>query len=88
MNQKTIEILKVISNFILIALFILCGYYYITHTAEVNEALNIEKPTRLINIYEEKTGEYCFCVSKFEDIPLLTSKEDIALISNRHQNDS
>jgi hypothetical protein len=71
MEQKTLDMLKILTNFFLILCFFVGAYYYITHTAEVNEALNFEKPTRLIHLYEDKTGEYCLCVKKFEDIPLI-----------------
>lgn len=68
MEQKTLDMLKILTNFFLILCFFVGAYYYITHTAEVNEALNFEKPTRLIHLYEDKTGEYCFCVTDMKNL--------------------
>jgi hypothetical protein len=77
-RNEIINLLKVITNIILGVLLLIALITIIKYRQEVDEALNFKEPTRLIQIYEERTGYYCSCYPEnsptFPPLPTLNSE--------------
>jgi amino acid permease len=67
-NRTLVEWMKIITNIILIIVILIGLFVYINYNNQVEEALNLKKPTTLISLYENATGEYCLCYDNPEDI--------------------
>jgi hypothetical protein len=61
MNQKTIDILKIISNWILIIALLSALIVTLMYKQDVQEAIGDKEPDRLIKLYEERTNTKCLC---------------------------
>ena len=57
-KQKTLEIIRICADILMILVLLSVVFYYKT---EVRQAIGIEKPNYLLEIYHDKTGEFCFC---------------------------
>lgn len=71
-----LEILKIITNLILIILIAISLYTIFEYRVEVSEALDLEDPLRLIKLYEEKTNRVCVCYSHYKEIPVLINERE------------
>lgn len=61
MEEKTITIIKIISNLILIILLVLTLYKTIYYGRVVREAIGLKSPTLLLDTYENITSTKCLC---------------------------
>lgn len=61
MEQKTIDILKIISNWILIIALLTAVVVTLMYKQDVQEAIGDKEPDRLIKLYEERTDTKCLC---------------------------
>lgn len=61
MEAKTINIIKICADLMLMVIILICLYQVITYRVEVSEALGFNNYDRLLNIYEKETGWKCYC---------------------------
>jgi hypothetical protein len=60
-KDQILGLLRVFSSVFLGIVLLLSLIAVVNYNQEVKEALDMEKPIRLISLYEEKTGESCYC---------------------------
>ena len=64
MNQTTLDKLKIASNLFLALLLLVALVMTLMYRQDVQEALELKEPNRLVAIYENKTGTTCLCADK------------------------
>jgi hypothetical protein len=71
LNEKVLFYLKVGTNILLSILLLITLITILNYRQEVNEALGLESPARLLKIYEDKNGLVCSCYNPYsEDIKI------------------
>jgi hypothetical protein len=61
MEQKTIDTLKIISNIILIAVLLAVLITTLLYKQDVQEAIGLKEPVKLMQLYENMTDTKCLC---------------------------
>lgn len=61
MEQKTIDILKIISNLILIIALLAVLVTTLLYKQDVQEAIGLKEPVKLMQMYENMTDTECLC---------------------------
>lgn len=61
MNQQTIDYIRIGSNILLSILLAITLFTVFSYKQDVQEALGLSEPARLVNLYEETTGNKCLC---------------------------
>lgn len=61
LQQKTIDLIKIISNVALSIIVLVALVYTISYRNDVQEAIGIKNPTGLLSIYENRTDTKCLC---------------------------
>ena len=61
MEQKTIDTLKIISNIILIIALLAVLVATLLYKQDVQEAIGLKEPVKLMQMYENMTETKCLC---------------------------
>jgi hypothetical protein len=63
MNQQTLDLLKIVTNIILIICLLSALGYTILYKQDVKEAIGSSEPNRLMQLFEERTNTKCLCAN-------------------------
>jgi hypothetical protein len=63
MNQQTLDVLKIATNILLAVILIAVLVLTILYKADVQEAIGVKEPDRLMKLYEDKTDTTCLCAN-------------------------
>ena len=61
MEPKTIELMRIISNWILIIALLSVLIITLMYRQDVQEAMSVKEPVRLMQLYEKTTNTKCLC---------------------------